>query len=65
MLGPTYGSPIKKVFILPATEDVKANFRCMAFIIKDKVSAGSEIIEASALDQLNKTADQNQTSHKR
>lgn len=42
VLGPTYGSPIKKVFILPVTKDVESKFRCMAFINEDKVSAGLE-----------------------
>lgn len=43
-------------------EDVKPDFRCMAFINEDKVSAGLEIICASVLS---KTANQNQTSNKK
>lgn len=38
ILGPTYGSPVEKVLVLPMAEDTNKYY--LAYITKDKVSAG-------------------------
>ncbi|XP_034152211.1 cilia- and flagella-associated protein 251 isoform X2 [Esox lucius] len=37
LLGPTYGSPVQKMAILPFSKDCKLNSHYMAYITKDKV----------------------------
>jgi len=41
LLGPTYGSPIKKAVVLPMSKEPEANSYYMAYLTEDKVSAGS------------------------
>lgn len=38
ILGPTYGSPVEKVLVLPMSEDTKKYY--LAYITKDKVRDG-------------------------
>lgn len=40
LLGPTYGSPIKKVELLPLSKAAKTNSYYLAYITEDKVSIG-------------------------
>ncbi len=37
VFGPSYGSPVKKMAILPASKDGEPNSRYMAYITQDKV----------------------------
>lgn len=37
VLGPTYGSPVKKMLILPSSKDDSPNSRYMAYVTQDKV----------------------------
>lgn len=39
VLGPTYGSPVEKVVVLPMSKERDTHSYYLAFITKDKVSA--------------------------
>uniref|UniRef100_I3K6B8 Cilia- and flagella-associated protein 251 n=1 Tax=Oreochromis niloticus TaxID=8128 RepID=I3K6B8_ORENI len=42
--GPTYGSPIKKIVVLPKSEKADTNSYYLAFITEEKVSLGLQIL---------------------